>query len=137
MARVAPLIMYILNVFGEPLSMTSYIWRTYKQAMMSIRHVMSLLHIITANETILPCKRELLRWFTIQLHKQMKMKKIRPESKLFPKFIPETSLGGSPENFRITLTAKPSVNEKYSLNLSNNCPAILDQLIALPLPTMV
>jgi hypothetical protein len=58
----------------------------------------------------------------------MKMKKIRPESKLFPKFIPETSLGGSPENFRITLTAKPGVNEKYNLNLSNNCPAILDQL---------
>ena len=64
----------------------------------------------------------------------MKMKKIRPESKLFPKFIPETSLGGSPENFRITLTAKPGVNEKYSLNLSNNCPAILDQLNGKILP---
>ncbi len=54
---------------------------------------------------------------------------LRPESKLFPKFILETSLGGSPENFRITLTAKPGLYQNLNLNLSNSCPDILDQLI--------
>jgi hypothetical protein len=53
---------------------------------------------------------------------------LRPESKLFPKFILETSLGGSPENFRITLTAKPGLYQNLNLNLSNSCPDILDQL---------
>lgn len=51
------------------------------------------------------------------------------ESKLFPKFILETSLSGSPENFRITLTAKPGLNDNINLNLSKSCPVELDHLI--------
>ena len=37
-------------------------------------------------------------------------------------------MGGSPENFRITLTAYPSLYVIINLNLSNNCPVVLDQL---------
>jgi len=54
---------------------------------------------------------------------------IRTKPKLFPKFVLETSLGGSQENFRITLPAKPSAIENLNLTLSNNCPDILDQLM--------
>jgi len=63
---------------------------------------------------------------TDQQHKQTFS--LRPESKLFPKFILETSLPGSPENFRITLPAKPGLYEIINLNLSNSCPVKLDQL---------
>ncbi len=63
---------------------------------------------------------------TDQQHKQTLS--LRPESKLFPKFILETSLPGSQENFRITLPAKPGLYEIINLNLSKSCPVKLDQL---------
>jgi len=53
---------------------------------------------------------------------------IGTKPKLFPKFVLETSLGGSHENFRITLPAKPSAIDNLNLTLLNNCPDILDHL---------
>lgn len=64
--------------------------------------------------------------FINQLHKQME--NIWPGSKLFPKFFFETSLQGSPENFRITLLSEPSFFKNLNLTLSKNCPAKLDHL---------
>mgnify|MGYP001232516232 FL=1 len=64
--------------------------------------------------------------FTNQLHRQTLS--LNMESKLFPKFILETSKEGSPENFRITLTAYPGVDNTINLNLSKNCTVKLDQL---------
>jgi hypothetical protein len=64
--------------------------------------------------------------FTNQQHRQTLS--LSKESKLFPKFILETSLTGSPENFRITLPAKPGLNDNINLNLSNSCPVELDHL---------
>ena len=64
--------------------------------------------------------------FTNQLHRQTLSSSM--ESKLFPKFILETSKEGSPENFRITLTAYPGVDNTINLNLSKNCTVKLDQL---------
>jgi len=63
--------------------------------------------------------------FTNQQHKQNLP--VRPESKLFPKFILETSKGGSPENFRITLTVEPGPTTNINLDLSKYCPVKLDQ----------
>ena len=51
--------------------------------------------------------------FTNQQHRQTLS--FGTESKLFPKFILETSLEGSPENFRITLPAKPGLNNIINL----------------------
>lgn len=65
--------------------------------------------------------------FTNQQHSQTLS--FSAESKLFPKFILETSLSGSPENFRITLPAKPGLNDNINLNLSKSCPVELDHLI--------
>lgn len=65
--------------------------------------------------------------FTNQQHRQTLS--FGTESKLFPKFILETSLEGSPENFRITLPAKPGLNNIINLTLSKSCPVELDQLI--------
>lgn len=64
--------------------------------------------------------------FTNQQHRQTLS--FGTESKLFPKFILETSLEGSPENFRITLPAKPGLNNIINLTLSKSCPVELDQL---------
>ena len=64
--------------------------------------------------------------FTNQQHSQTLS--FSEESKLFPKFILETSLSGSPENFRITLPAKPGLNDNINLNLSKSCPVELDHL---------
>lgn len=64
--------------------------------------------------------------FTNQQHSQTLSFSV--ESKLFPKFILETSLSGSPENFRITLPAKPGLNDNINLNLSKSCPVKLDHL---------
>ncbi len=64
--------------------------------------------------------------FTNQQHRQTLS--FGTESKLFPKFIIETSLEGSPENFRITLPAKPGLNNIINLTLSKSCPVELDQL---------
>ena len=58
---------------------------------------------------------------------------LRPESKLFPKFLPETAVGASPENFRITLTAYPGLYDYINLNLSKSCPVRLDQLREIPI----
>ncbi len=56
----------------------------------------------------------------------------RKESKLFPKFFFETLSKGSPENFRITLTAKPGLYEYINLNLLKSCLVKLDHLIKNP-----
>ena len=64
--------------------------------------------------------------FTNQQHRQTLS--FGTESKLFPKFIIETSLEGSPENFRITLPAKPGLNNIINLTLSKSCPVELEQL---------
>ena len=68
--------------------------------------------------------------FTNQQHRQTLS--FGTESKLFPKFILETSLEGSPENFRITLPAKPGLNNIINLTLSKSCPVELDQLRIAP-----
>lgn len=68
--------------------------------------------------------------FTNQQHSQTLS--FSEESKLFPKFILETSLSGSPENFRITLPAKPGLNDNINLNLSKSCPVELDHLTPSP-----
>jgi len=71
--------------------------------------------------------------FTNQQHSQTLS--FSEESKLFPKFILETSLSGSPENFRITLPAKPGLNDNINLNLSKSCPVELDHLSGLAYTT--
>lgn len=53
---------------------------------------------------------------------------IRTKPELFSKFVLETSLGGSQENFRITWTAKPRAIDNLNLTLLNNCPDITDHL---------
>ncbi|HBZ67647.1 MAG TPA: hypothetical protein DEO70_12490, partial [Bacteroidales bacterium] len=79
-------------------------------------------------EITLPRKKEPLSMFTDQ---QLKHEiTIGTKPKLFPKFVLETSLGGSHENFRITLPAKPSATDNLNLTLLNNCPDILDHLTA-------
>lgn len=87
---------------------------------------MSLSIITIAEEIILLCKKEPRKMFTNQQHRQTLS--LSRESKLFPKFILETSLMGSPENFRITLPVKSGLIDKINLNLSNSCPVELDHL---------
>ena len=125
-AKGVPLTMSMWNASFEPSNTRNSTLFNWTPDTMWSRLAMSLSIIIIVEEIIHPYKKEPRKMFTNQLHRQTLSSSM--ESKLFPKFILETSKEGSPENFRITLTAYPGVDNTINLNLSKNCTVKLDQL---------